>query len=200
MMSQWECVRKIIENQPPTLWMLRDGRSAFWGAHADPNALKHVLKKAFPDPTLDKAKRWKCFVEVFKDEITWCDGKIMIRGSDDDDGSEECIEEETVDLTHEEASVYLRLSYAFCYYTAQGRTIRDRHVVLLDTRHRNKAGESYFTLRHLIVGMSRATYGKYVNTPTAEQEKDLIRQAHLSKRKVVRFSDATIGEYEGSAA
>ena len=54
-------------------------------------------------------------------------------------------------LNHHDASKYLRLGYAVCYYTVQGRTIRGRRVLLLDTGHR------YFTMRHLIVGLSRVT-------------------------------------------
>ena len=43
--------------------------------------------------------------------------------------------ERGVVLTHEEASEWLRLAYARCYYPTQGRAIRDAVVMLLDTRH-----------------------------------------------------------------
>ena len=51
----------------------------------------------------------------------------------------------------------LRLTHAMCYFTVQGRTIRDKHILLADTDHR------HFSTRSLIVGMSRATHGKFVH-------------------------------------
>ena len=51
----------------------------------------------------------------------------------------------------------LRLTHAMCYFTIQGRTIRDKHILLSDTDH------PYFSVRNLIVGMSRATHGKHVH-------------------------------------
>ena len=51
-----------------------------------------------------------------------------------------------------------------CYYTIQGRTVRDKHIVLMDTGHR------HFSRRALIVGMSRATHGQYVHIATAKEE------------------------------
>ena len=51
----------------------------------------------------------------------------------------------------------LRLTHAMCYFTVQGRTIRDKHILLADTDHR------HFSTRSLSVGMSRATHGKFVH-------------------------------------
>ena len=60
----------------------------------------------------------------------------------------------------------------------QGSTLRKTHVLLFDTRHRNRrTRESYFTMRHLIVGMSRATHGRYVHVPTSKQERYLMDRA-----------------------
>ena len=67
----------------------------------------------------------------------------------------------------------LRMTYGFCYYSVQGATLRNRHVVLFDTLHHKQ----YFTIRHLIVGMSRATHGKYVHVLSAEQERVLMELA-----------------------
>ena len=64
----------------------------------------------------------------------------------------------------------LRMTYAFCYYSVQGATLRDRHIVLFDTNH----WMVYCTVRHLIVGMSRATHGQYVHVLSAAQEGDLL--------------------------
>ena len=62
-----------------------------------------------------------------------------------------------VQVTLREASDHLRLCYAAVYYSCQGRTLRDQHVMLLDTDHR------FFTLRHLYVGASRVTHSKYLH-------------------------------------
>ena len=67
-------------------------------------------------------------------------------------------------LNHAEACASLRMTYALCYYSAQGTTIRDRHVALFDTR------KEHFTHRHLNVGLSRATHGSYLHVPTRVQE------------------------------
>jgi hypothetical protein len=67
----------------------------------------------------------------------------------------------------------LRMTYGFCYYSVQGATLRNRHVVLFDTHHKRH----YFTLRHLIVGMSRATHGQYVHVLSAEQEPLMLAAA-----------------------
>ena len=66
-------------------------------------------------------------------------------------------EDETALVPLDEACTQLRLCHAMCYFTCQGRTIRDRHIVLLDTRHK------HFSIRALIVGLSRATHGKYLH-------------------------------------
>ena len=44
-----------------------------------------------------------------------------------------------------------------CAITLSGRTVRDRHIVLLDTENRN------FSVRALIVGLSRATHGSFLH-------------------------------------
>jgi hypothetical protein len=72
--------------------------------------------------------------------------------------------ERGVTLTHPEASRWLRLAYARCYYTSQGRTLRDAVVAMLDTGHR------HFSVRHLIVGISRVPKGSDLMIPTPAQE------------------------------
>ena len=108
---------------------------------------------------------------MFKDELSWCNGRIVMRCRYYDDGSEEYISEAGVLLSHEQSQTHLRLSYVFCDYIAQGRTLRHRHAVLLGTMHRTTAGISYFALRHSIVGMSSATHDDYVYIPTNTQDK-----------------------------
>ena len=58
----------------------------------------------------------------------------------------------------------LRMAHAMCYYTSQGRTIRDRHIVLLDTTHQ------LFSVRALIVALSRATHGSYLHVGDEQSE------------------------------
>ena len=53
------------------------------------------------------------------------------------------------ELSHEETATKLRLQHALCYYTAQGRTLRDGLVVCADTDH------AAFSKRHLITGIGR---------------------------------------------
>ena len=56
--------------------------------------------------------------------------------------------DETALVRLDEACSQLRLCHSMCYYTCQGRTVRDRHMVLIDVRH------PHFTVRALIVGLS----------------------------------------------
>ena len=65
--------------------------------------------------------------------------------------------DEEVSIPREDMCTQLRLSHAMCYYTVQGRTIKDRHIVLLDTSHK------WFSVRHLIVGLCRATHGRFLH-------------------------------------
>ena len=44
-------------------------------------------------------------------------------------------DDEKVSVPLDEVCAQLRLCHALCYYTSQGRTVRDRHIVLLDTTH-----------------------------------------------------------------
>ena len=72
--------------------------------------------------------------------------------------------EDHIELTREEASRWLRLGYAITYYSIEGRTIKDRAILLLDT------GNHFFTVRKLIVGLSRTPRGNKVKVPMPGQE------------------------------
>ena len=76
-----------------------------------------------------------------------------------------------------DAPAVLRLTHAMCYFTMQGRTLRDRHILLLDTGH------FHFSRRALIVGMSRATHGSYVHVATPEYEEFVTgrRRKHITR-------------------
>ncbi len=52
-------------------------------------------------------------------------------------------------LPHDKAALKMRLQHALCYYTAQGRTLRDGLVLCKDTKH------PAFSKRHLITGIGR---------------------------------------------
>lgn len=72
--------------------------------------------------------------------------------------------DETVEVPIDCMCSQLRMTHAMCYYTVQGRTVKERHVLLLDTDH------PHFSVRALIVGMSRATHGQYVHIGDDESE------------------------------
>ena len=57
------------------------------------------------------------------------------------------------ELPHAETALKMRQQHALCYYTAQGRTLRDGLVLCTDTDHQA------FTRRHLITGIGRVGEG-----------------------------------------
>ena len=63
---------------------------------------------------------------------------------------------EPFNLPHKETATKFRLQHALCYYTAQGRTLRDGLVLCSD------AGHQAFSIRHLIVGLGRVGCGSDV--------------------------------------
>ena len=65
--------------------------------------------------------------------------------------------DDEIEVPLQEIPYLLRLTHCMCYYTIQGRTIRDKHILLIDTEHPN------FSRRALIVGLSRATHGQDVH-------------------------------------
>jgi len=80
----------------------------------------------------------------------------------------------------------MRPTHCLVYYTAQGRTFRNRTLLMLDVSAR------FFTLRHFIVGVSRVTSGeKYLRIASAQQQEELMRQESvvIHPNCNVRFSD-----------
>ena len=65
--------------------------------------------------------------------------------------------DEEVTIPLEDVCSQLRPTHAMCYFTVQGRTVKDRHVVLMDT------GSKHFSVRALIVGLSRTTHGSFLH-------------------------------------
>ena len=66
-------------------------------------------------------------------------------------------EGERMRLTREELLENLRLTHATTYYSAQSQTLEDQHVCL------HNLDRPVTTMRDVIVGMSRATEGRYVH-------------------------------------
>ena len=103
---------------------------------------------------------------------------------DDDEENEEDEPEEVVipdetdrhtfSLTKEAVSRVLRVQHALVYASIQGRTMREKHLGLLDTTHLG------FTMRHLIVSLSRATHGKYVHIFNSTQAQKCMELAAAS--------------------
>ena len=60
------------------------------------------------------------------------------------------------EFTHDQVKMWLRLSFAQTYASIQG-TEFDTHLRLHDTGH------TYFTKRHLFVGLSRAKMAAHVS-------------------------------------
>ena len=71
-------------------------------------------------------------------------------------------------LTFGEAGKLLRLQHALTYYTVQGRTVRGRSVRLMDLWHR------YFSMRHLIVGLSRVAAASDLSALDEEGSRDVL--------------------------
>ena len=89
-------------------------------------------------------------------------------------------EDETVLLPLEDLYTQLRLCHAVCCYTCQGRTVRDRHIVLLDVRHK------HFSVRAMIVGLSRATHGRYLHVGDCNSETLFGRELVVKQKGVSR--------------
>ena len=84
----------------------------------------------------------------------------------------------------EDMCTQMRMSHAMCYYTVQGRTIEERHVVLLDTDHQ------HFSVRSLIVGLSRVEESSFLHIGDGDSERAFmgrkLQQRPLKPRDVER--------------
>ena len=87
----------------------------------------------------------------------WANAEADEADKADKAGAEEGAVDAVIELTHQQAIQWLRLPYALTYYTVQSRTLKGKHIVLEDTNN------VHFTMRNLIVGMSRATDESLVN-------------------------------------
>ena len=73
-------------------------------------------------------------------------------------------------LSYKQVMEMLRLQHALVHASTQGRTMRNEHIGILDCFTPN------FTMRNMIVAMSRATHGEFVHVFSSEQQKDLIKR------------------------
>ena len=116
--------------------------------------------------------RWLNFALLFPKNFEVSGNVVSLVGEDGEEDDIEAIDlnkiPKRIVLSHADFVCKLRMSYARCYYTVQGKTYRDTHVVLLDTSHKR------FDMRKLIVGMSRATHGQFVHVATGIDEKRLL--------------------------
>ena len=116
--------------------------------------------------------RWLNFVLLFPQTFEVSGNVVSLVGEEGEEDDIEAIDlnkiPKRIVLSHSDFVCKLRMPYARCYYTVQGKTYRDTHVVLLDTSHK------HFDMRKLIVGMSRATHGQFVHVATGIDEKRLL--------------------------
>ena len=78
----------------------------------------------------------------------------------------------------------MRPTHCLVYYPAQGRTLRDKNVLLLDLSGK------YFMLRHFIVGVSRATAGSRLSIATTLQQQQYMRQDTVRQNPIrLRFGE-----------
>ena len=115
--------------------------------------------------------RWLNFALLFPKTFE-VSGNVVSLVGDSEEEDTEAIDlnkiPKRIVLSHTDFVCKLRLPYARCYYTVQGKTYRNTHVVLLDTLHKR------FDMRKLVVGMSRATHGQYVHVATRADEKRML--------------------------
>ena len=106
----------------------------------------------------------------FREEERTADTKCQEGGeaTDAEEDEEEGRQQFTPSI--EDVACLMRPTHCLVYYTAQGRTLRDKNVLLLDVDARR------FTLRHFIVGVSRATTGSRLNIATSKQQAELMRR------------------------
>ena len=84
--------------------------------------------------------------------------------------------DEKVEIEIQDMCSQLRLTHAMCYYTIQGRTIKNRDIVLLDTNH------PHFTVRSLIVALSRVEDSKYLHIGDCNSEAMFVGERKVRQR------------------
>jgi len=91
--------------------------------------------------------------------------------------------EETLTLPFAVASTFLRLAFASTYQSMQGRTVRNTRLLLVDCNHPS------YSLRHLVVGMSRLNRGEFLHILTPAEEEELKTKGLARLREMEDFSN-----------
>ncbi len=86
-----------------------------------------------------------------------------------------------IELTREDFTACMRVRHALTYYAAQGQTYRSLSTLLVDTTNPN------VTLKHLIVGTSRVTEGRYLAVASNERERELMKLALAAADRLERL-------------
>ena len=101
--------------------------------------------------------------------VRMADAYTRDRSTLDDEARKKADQQEgLITLPHKEASKALRLTYALCYASVQGLTLRDKSVLMLDL------DSGHFSVRTLIVGLSRVTKASDISVASVEQEMELM--------------------------
>ena len=149
-------------------------------SHTRVEGLVPKLHERFPK--MSAARRWQQFFYLFGDTFELM-GNVATLAKDNaptKDGEEPrplgvAKVAQKLTLTHAEASHNLRLTEALTYPSAQGRTLRDKHILLMDANER-----SHFSPRHLVVGLSRATHGNYVHIAQGRQSRAFVKTGEMT--------------------
>ena len=138
---------------------------------------------------MSTARRWQQFFYLFddtfelmgnvatlaKDNAPWAEGPKNAKDGEEPRPLDVAKAAQKLTLTHSETSYDLRLTEALTYPSVQGRTLRDKHVLLMDANER-----SNFSSRHLVVGLSRATHGNYVHIAQERQSRAFVNTGEMT--------------------
>jgi hypothetical protein len=129
-------------------------------------------------------------------------GKEATAPIDEDDDEEDLVDPADgeipadLKLSHENVSRWLRLTHARCYGSIQGCTMEKQHIMLMDTRA-VEGKIRHFSLRHMIVGMSRATHQEFVHFPSAKYEAEMVQGARETSRTPMGPGGTSPCDYTG---
>ena len=157
-----QAVVDVLESGPKTVEELIQAR------------IKGIVKELTACFHKDKPYiRWMNFALLFPETFDVSGNVVSLAEETDEEPVEIDMNKipKRIVLSHADLACKLRMPYARCYYTVQGKTYRDTHVILMDTSHKR------FDMRKLIVGMSRATHGKFVHVATILDEKKLMKNS-----------------------
>ena len=178
-----EKMRQDVEALQPFVAPLREllfqgPKSLSQLSHARIEGLVPELHERFP--RMSATQRWQQFFRLFDDTFELIGNVATLV---EDNAEEPCAPSaqdvakaaQKLTLTHSEASQNLRLTEALTYPSVQGRTLRDKHSLLMDANER-----SHFSSRHLVVGLSRATHGNYAHIAQERQSRAFVKTGEMT--------------------